>query len=209
MEKTNKVIKYLILTDIAFWTGWGMVTPVFAIFVVDRIIGGTALVVGISTAIFYLLRSSLVFPFASILDKHEGDRDDYFFLVAGNFISALVPFGYIFAVYPWHIYVLQVFYGIGISMALGGWRAIFTRSITKGKEAREWALDDASLSLGVAVAGVVAGFFITQWGFTVTFTIAGSLAMLSVLMLLKLRKDIEGVFNRSFTKNIREIFFKK
>jgi len=209
MVKVNKVIKYLILTDIAFWMGWGMITPVFAIFVVDRIVGGTALVVGIATAIYWILRSSLVFPFATILDKHEGDRDDYFFLVSGNFIAALVPFGYIFAVYPWHIYVLQVFYGIGISMAMGGWRAIFTRNITKGKEASLWAIDDASLGWGVAIAGLITGLLITKFGFVVTFTIAGSLAMLSVFLLLRLRKEIEGVFDRKFPFNIKNIFFNK
>jgi len=202
----NKIIKYLILTDIAFWTGWGMITPVFAIFIVDRIIGGTALTVGIAIAIYYFLRASLVFPFASILDKYSGDKDDYLFLVAGNFISALVPFGYVFAVFPWHIYLLQVFYGIGIAMSLVGWRAIFTRNITKGKEASQWAVDDAALCFGTAVAGVVTGLIITQWGYVVAFSVAGSFAMISVVILLRLRKEIEGVFNRKFPFNIRDIF---
>jgi len=205
----NKIIKYLVLTDIAFWTGWGMITPVFAIFVVDRIVGGTALTVGIATAIYYILRATLVFPFASILDKYRGDKDDYLFLVAGNFVSALVPFGYVFAVFPWHIYLLQVFYGIGIAMSLVGWRAIFTRNITKGKEASQWAIDDASLCFGTAIAGIVTGFVITNWGYVVAFSIAGSFAMISVVVLLRLRKEIEGVFNKGFPWNIRDIFRNK
>ncbi|MFA5228180.1 MAG: MFS transporter [Candidatus Paceibacterota bacterium] len=204
--ENNKVIKNLILTDIAFWTGWGMITPVFAIFVVDRVIGGTALTVGIATAIYWILRASLVFPFAKILDKYAGDKDDYLFLVFGNFLAALVPFGYIFAIYPWHIYALQVIYGVGIAMSLVGWRAIFTRNITKGKEASEWAMDDASLSVGVALAGIFTGFVITQWGYIVAFSIAGFLAMMSVVILLCLRKQIEGVFNRKFPFNIVDIF---
>jgi MFS family permease len=210
MIKTNKVIKYLILTDLSFWMGWGMITPVFAIFIVNgKIIGGTALVVGIATAIYYISRSCLVLPFAKILDKHEGDKDDYFFLVSGNLIAALVPFGYIFAIYPWHIYVLQAFYGIGIAMALGGWRAIFTRNIPKGKEASSWARNDAILNLGVAFAGVTTGFLITKIGFEATFTIAGSLALFSVFLLLRLRKEIEGVFDKKFPFNIKQIFFDK
>ena len=71
----NKIIKNLILTDIAFWTGWGMVTPVFAIFITDRIVGGTALTVGIAVSIYWLCRSLLVFPFAKIVDKCQGQKD--------------------------------------------------------------------------------------------------------------------------------------
>lgn len=206
MTKVNKIVKYLILADIAFWTGWGLVSPVFAIFIVEKIQGGTALVVGTATAVYWFFRSLLVLPSGRLLDKYAGEKDDYLFLVAGNFISTLVLFGYIFAIYPWHIYILQAFYGIGIAMGLSGWRAIFTRNIDKGKEASEWALDDTSLSLGTAAAGIITGVLVTKMGYTITFGIAGSLGILSVLLLLCLRKEIEGVFNRRFHSNLKDIF---
>jgi len=206
MTKVNKIVKYLILADIAFWTGWGLVSPVFAIFIVEKIQGGTALVVGIATAIYWLFRSLLVLPSGRILDKYIGEKDDYLFLVIGDFIAALVLFGYIFAVYPWHIYLLQIFYGIGMAMSLAGWRAIFTRNIDKGKEASEWALDDTLLSFGTAAAGVISGLLVTELGYSITFFIAGVLGILSVVLLLCLRKDIEGVFNRNFHANLKDIF---
>lgn len=209
MAKVNKIVKYLILADIAFWTGWGLVSPVFAIFIVEKIQGGTALVVGIATAVYWLCRSLLVLPAGRLLDKYVGEKDDYLFLVAGNFIGTMVLFGYIFAIYPWHIYMLQAFYGIGLAMGLSGWRAIFTRNIDKGKEASEWALDDTSLSLGTAAAGITTGFLVTKTGYAVTFGLAGSLGLLSVIVLLCLRKDIEGVFNRKFHSNLKDIFRSK
>ena len=208
MTKVNKIIKYLILTDIAFWTGWGFITPIFAIFIVDKIVGGNALVVGIATAVYWFSRSLLVFPFGLILDKHEGEKDDYLFLVAGNFIVALTLFVYIFAIYPWHIYILQAFCGVGVAMSLGGWRAIFTRNIDKGREATEWSLDDTFLSVGTAAAGVASGFVIVNFGYTFTFIFAGSLGILSVIILLSLRKEIQGVFNRDFYSNLMSIFKK-
>ncbi len=206
MTKVNKIIKYLILTDIAFWTGWGLVTPVFSIFIVDKIQGGSALVVGIATSIYWAFRALLVLPSGKTLDKYMGERDDYLFLVAGNFIATLVIFGYIFAVYPWHIYILQAFYGIGMAISLVGWKSIFTKNIDKGKEASEWALDDTLLSLGTALAGIGTGLMVTNLGYTTTFTIAGVLGVVSVIILLRLRKDIEGVFNRRFRSNLKEIF---
>jgi len=47
--KVNKIIKYLLLSDLVFWTGWGLVSPILAIYVVRQIAGGTELVVGIAT----------------------------------------------------------------------------------------------------------------------------------------------------------------
>ncbi len=206
MTKVSKIVRCLILADISFWTGWGLVSPIFAIFIVEKIQGGTALVVGTATAIYWIFRSLLVLPSGRLLDKYAGEKDDYLFLVVGNFIASLVLFGYIFATYPWHIYLLQAFYGIGIAMALSGWRAIFTRNIDKGKEASEWALDDTTISLGTAAAGVLSGLLVTKMGYSFTFFIAGILGFLSIIVLLFLRKDIEGVFNRRFHSNLKDIF---
>jgi MFS family permease len=209
MIKINKIVKYLILTDIAFWTGWGLITPIFAIFIVDKIEGGNALVVGIATAIYWLIRSLLVFPFGVILDKYKGERDDYLFLVSGNFIVALALFGYVFAVLPWHIYLFQAFCGLGVAMSLSGWRAIFTKNIDEGKEATEWSIDDMMLSIGTALAGVFAGWMVLNWGYSAAFVSAGILGMISVFILLCLRHEIKGVFNRNFHSNIKDIFFDK
>jgi len=209
MIKINKIVKYLILADIAFWTGWGLITPIFAIFIVDRIVGGSALVVGIATAVYWLMRSLLVFPFGVMLDKYKGERDDYLFLVAGDFIIAVTLFGYVFATQPWHIYLFQGFCGIGMAMSLAGWRAIFTKNIDKGKEATEWSLDDTMLSVGTAAAGVISGWMVVELGYETAFISAGVLGLLSVLVLLRLRKEIEGVFDRNFHANLKDIFFDK
>lgn len=209
MIRTNKIVKNLIITDIAFWTGWGLITPIFAIFVVDRIEGGNALVVGIATAVYWLIRSLLVFPFGVMLDKYKGERDDYLFLVAGNLIVALSLFGYVFATLPWHVYLFQAFCGLGVAMSLGGWRSIFTKHIDKGKEATEWCLDDTMLSMGTAAAGVLAGFMVVKWGYVAAFASAGALGLLSVFILLLLRHEIGGVFNRNFHSNLKDIFFDK
>ncbi|MFZ3054583.1 MAG: MFS transporter [Minisyncoccales bacterium] len=209
MIKVNKIVKYLILADIAFWTGWGLITPIFAIFIVDKVVGGNALVVGIATAVYWLLRSMLVFPFGVMLDKYKGERDDYLFMVIGNLIIAITLFGYVFATLPWHVYLFQGFCGIGMAMSLAGWRAIFTKNIDKGREATEWSLDDTMLSIGTAAAGVMAGWMVLEFGYDATFISAGILGLLSVIVLLRLRKEIQGVFDKNFHANIKDIFFDK
>lgn len=194
----NKVIKYLILSDLAFWTGWGLVNPVFAIFVVDKIQGGNAFVTGVASAIYWLVKSLFWIPLGMLLDSRPSERDDYFTLVVGLFLAALVPFGFIFASVPWHIYLLQAVYGIGMAMAFAGWTPIFTRHIDKGKESTEWGLSGTSLGLGTGVAGAVGGWAVTQFGFTPVFLAVGILGLAGVALLFGLKNEISGVFDHKF-----------
>lgn len=212
--KINRIVKYLILSDIAFFTGWGLITPVFPIFVIDKIQGGTALVVGIASAIYWMVKALLEFPIGTLLDRHAGEKDDYLFLITGFFIASLVPFGYINALYPWHIYLLQFFYALGMAMAISGWRAIFTKNIDKGKEASEWSLDNSLLGFGTGAAGIVSGYMVLKFGFSASFFAAGLLGLAGVFVIFALRNEmnvsVKGVhanimdfFSNGRKKNIR------
>jgi MFS family permease len=192
----NKVIKYLILSDLAFWSGWGLMTPVFAIFIVEKIQGGDAFVAGLASTVFWIVRSTFRVPIGILLDTRPSERDDYFTLVSGLFIASVVPFGYLFAKIPFHIYILQGIYGLGLAMAFSGWTAIFTRHIDKGKESTEWGLDATSIGFGVGIAGAIGGWLVAKFGFEPVFIMVGILGLVGVGLLFGLRNEIKGVFDR-------------
>jgi len=204
--KFNKIVKYLILSDLIFYAGWGLITPIFAIFIVNNIQGGTILIAGIASSIYWVLKSVLRVPIGIFLDKHKGEKDDYFFLVFGLLIAALIPFGYIFSKLPWHIYVLQTIYAIGMAMSLSGWSAIFTRHIDKGKEATEWGLDATSYGIGTGVAAAVGGLAVTKFGFNPVFIAVGIMGLIGVVLLLGIRNKIKGVFDGAHPFSLKEIF---
>lgn len=191
----NKVIKFLILSDLAFFTGWGLISPIFAIFIVDKIVGGSVFVVGIASAVYWIVKSLVRIPIGVFLDACPSEKDDYFSLVAGLFIAALVPFGFVFAKIPLHIYILQGIHGFGLAMSLSGWTAIFTRHIDKGRESTEWGLDATSIGLGTGIAGAVGGWAVTQFGFAPVFMVVGILGLIGVALLFGLRNEIRGVFD--------------
>lgn len=207
--KLNRIIKYLILADLAFWSGCGLIAPVFAIFIADNIVGGNAVVAGIAFGIYWTVKSFFQYPIGLYLDGNRGDKDDYFFLVFGFLISSLVPVGYTFVQYPWQVFILQVFYGIGMAMSIAGWRALFTRSIDKGQESGQWSLDDALLGFGQGIFGLVSGLAVFYFGFKFTFIISSCLGLMSVILLLQLRSNIKGVFDENILVNFRKIFLKK
>ncbi len=202
----NKVIKFLILSDLAFWTGWGLINPIFAIFVIDKIQGGNAFVVGVAAAIYWFTKSLLRIPIGVFLDTCPSEKDDYLSLVAGLFIASLIPFGYIFAQTPLHIYILQGIYGVGLAMSLSGWVAIFTRHIDKGRESTEWGLEATALGLGTGAAGIVGGWAVTQFGFNPVFIVVGILGLIGVALLFGLRNQIRGVFDHGLHFSLGDVF---
>src|SRR3989344_6231300 len=157
----NGLVKVLITSDFFFNLGWGLLAPIFAIFILERITGGDSLkaaeIAGFSALFYWITKSIFEIPIGWFLDKKYGERDDFWFMVVGTFISAIVPIGYLFSSTAWHIYLFQIIHAIGMAMALPSWLAIFTRHIDKGKEAFEWSIETTSIGAGAGIAGGIGG----------------------------------------------------
>lgn len=208
--KINKVIQYLILSDVIFWSGWGLISPIFAVFVVKEIKGGTVAVVGIATAIYWILKSLLRIPIGIFLDNRKGEEDDFWFLFFGLIITALVPFGYLMASFPWHIYFLQIIFAFGMAMALSGWTAIFTRHIDKGKEATEWGIYGTLTGLAIGIAGATGGLIAFAFGFEFLFVLVGALGILAAFLLFSILKFLSPrAIDKGMIFSLKELFQKE
>lgn len=193
-KSINKVIKTLIVSDFFLNSAWGLIAPVFALFIVQNItVGNTteaAKVAGFATLFYWTTKAILQIPIGKYLDKNHGERDDYWFMVIGTFLLCLAPFGFLISSLPWHIYILQVLHAIAMAMNIPAWYAIFTRHIDKGKEAFEWGLNSTSLSFGIGITGAVGGVMASLFGFKIIFILVGIFNIISALILLLIRKKI-------------------
>jgi len=190
MFKINRVIKILILSDLALLTGLGLVAPIFAIFLTERIQGGNVEVAGFAASIYWIVKSLVMIPFGRYLDKNHGEKDDLCFVVLGNLLAALVVFGYIFSSKPWHIYFLQTMYAVGMGMNIPGYTAIFTRHIDQGKEAFDWSVRGSLVGLGTGLAGAVGGMIAHRFGFDVLFIGVGLFILISAFLPLLIKGEI-------------------
>ena len=154
LKSINKVIKILILSDFFLLSAWGLISPILAIFIIGNIKNGDVKVIGIAVGIYWLTKSILQIPIGKYLDRTHGEKDDFYFLVLGTFLSSLTPLGYIFSFLPWHIYILQSIHAFGIAMSIPAWGGIFMRHIDKGKEAFSWSLESSSIGIGAGIAGI-------------------------------------------------------
>lgn len=193
-KNINKTIKTLIISDFFLNSGWGLLAPVFAIFLVQKIAAGSAAegakIAGFASLTYWIVKSSLQIPIGQYLDKNHGEKDDFWFMVLGTFLAGLTPFGYLISYFPWHIYVFQVVHAVGMAMVIPSWNAIFTRHIDKGREAFEWSLESTSLGFGAGLAGAVGGILVAIFGFKVIFVLVGVFTMVSASLLALIHKEI-------------------
>jgi len=195
--KINKVIKVLILSDIALISGFGFLAPIFAIFLTERIQGGNIEVVGYAAAVYWIVKSIIIVPFGRYLDKNHGEKDDLWFIVIGNLLAASVIIGYIFSSLPWHIYALQVIYAISMAMNVPAYTAMFTRHIDKGSEASDWSIRSCFIGFGAGIAGALGGIIANRFGFNTLFVGVSVFILISALLPLLIYRKISSKDKRA------------
>ena len=159
----NRVIKILIASDLFLQSGWGLIGPIFAIFLTRQIEGGSLGMVGFVAATYWLTKS-VVQPFiAHNLDKNHGERDDFVFLIFGMYVANLIPLGYIFASLPWHIFALEFVRGLAMACVVPTWAAFFTRHINKGREAFSWSLESTGIGFAAGLALIGTKFLVNPF----------------------------------------------
>lgn len=190
--KINHVIKTLVVSDFFINAGFSVFAPIFAVFVTKQIPNGSLQVIGFAAALTQIFKVTLQIPIARYLDKNHGEYDDFYSMIFGSFLISIVPFLYLFATMPVHVYVFSAIYGVGLAFLVPPWYAIFSRHLDKMKENVEWSMD--SVAIGIASAGTAAlgGVLATRLGFEAVFILGGSLAILGSIQQIKIYKDLKA-----------------
>ncbi len=198
--KINHVVRTLVLSDFFINAGFSVFAPVFAIFVTKQVSGGSLAVVGFAAAIFQIFKSGLQIPIAKYLDKNHGEYDDFYSMVLGTTLVALVPFLYLFATKATHVYIIQAIYGIGASFAIPPWYAIFSRHLDKMQENVEWSLDSIAIGVGAAASAALGGLLAEKFGFQFVFLLGGMLAIFGAVQQIKIFKDLKGKVSQGMVR---------
>ncbi len=182
--RVGRVIKYFILADLALLAGWGLVGPVFSIFVIERVAGATLVTVGIAAGIYWVLKSLLQLPIATYLDRKTGERDDFLALIIGLFVSAFTAIAYNFITQVWHLYLVEIIHAMAFALYVPAWSAMFSRHVDKDRVSFDWSLDSTVAGLSAGVSGILGGVIANTWGFHWVFTLAGILSAVSAFVLI-------------------------
>lgn len=189
--KLNHVILIIVLAYFVLTAAAGFLPPIFAVFITTQIAGATVAGVGIAITIYWATKSVLQLFVARFIDKNHGEIDDFYFMIAGGLLNAVLISLYYFATHIVHVYLLQFFIGVADAMVVPPFYAIFTRHIDKGKEGFEWALFSSfSVGAGAALGAILGGVLGVSVGFRAVFPMVGILTFIATIMLVFLRPYI-------------------
>ena len=186
----NRVIKSLIFSDFLLQSGWGLIGPIFAIFITQQIQDGSLVIVGLIAATYWFTKSAVQPFIAHFLDVKKGEKDDFKFLIIGLFLANLVPLGYVFASHLWHVFLLEIIRGMCMACVVPSRAGIFTRHIDKGWEAFSWSIESTGVGLAAAFAAAFGGIMANFLGFKAVFVLVSFFGLMSCFLLFLVRDQL-------------------
>ncbi len=192
LKSVSPVIRFLIIGDVIYYAGVGLLGPIFALFVVDTIQGGSAEVAGIAIAIYLLTKSIMQIPAGYIIDKICGERDDFWFMFIGLLAASIIQFFYIFVSTPMELFILQFLLGIALAFNFPSFMALFTRHISEKREATLWSIYYTLFDLASSGAAAIGGILAVIFGFKVIIVIGSIIGIIGALSLLPIRDHIRA-----------------
>lgn len=188
--KVNIVIKTLITSYVIVLAGWGMITPIIAVFITEKIPQATIETVGLAMSLYALTRSIVQLPIARFLDLKRGERDEFYSLFFGYLIIGVAAFLYSKVETIKVLYFVQFIYGIGDALLYPAWGALFMKHIDKRSEATESSLYQTSADITTAISASLGAFLVGAFGYQTVFSIVCAITLAACLTLIPLYKEL-------------------
>ncbi len=205
----NRVIKHLVVSDFIFNFAFGLMAPIFAIFILKNVAGSSLRVIGLATTCYWIARTLSTVPLSRFMDKTDGERDEYYFSIIGSFLIASVPLFYLLIRLPWHLYLIQFVYGLANSLAVPAWRILFTDHIDKGRTGFEWSLEDIAIGISVGLSAFLGSIVAEKFGFRVVLVMISIFGYLATLVLIPLHREAKTLAEIKKEKRLRYILEKR
>lgn len=192
MFNFSSVIRWMIISDLIVVGSYGLLGPIFAVFITDYIEGANIQVAGIAMTIFLITKSIAQIPLATVIDKIKGEKDDFWVVFIGSIIMSLIPLAYIFIHTVPQLYLVQAIYGAVTAATFPAYMAIFHRHLDKGKEGTELGVYYTLTDIGSAVTGAIGGSLAYYLGFKWVFILVMIFNLLGSLCLIFIKRDMKS-----------------
>ncbi|MDI6717936.1 MAG: MFS transporter [Patescibacteria group bacterium] len=180
----NRIIKFFVISDLMFLGGWGLIVPLFSVFLLQDVPNTTLFSVGVIIASYWIVRSVVQMPVAIYLDKREGEKDDFYTLILALMLAGLTAMLYLLVKSVSGALIVAVLQGIAFGLYVPSWSAIFSRHLDKNHYAFDWSLDNTTIGLASGVSAFIGGGMAKFLGFEAVFILVSILSFLSAFMLL-------------------------
>ena len=183
----NRVIQLLLMFLFVVNVGEGFLAPIYAVFVTKEIAGATLATVGFAFALLAIVKSLLQVPIARRIDRKRGERDDFFVMLAGAALGAIVCTLLIFVHTVWQLYGISMLSGVASACLMAAYYALFSRHVDHNSLGFEWSLFSVwGLTVSAALGGALGGVIADALGFRTTFFLGAVSYVLAALVLIVL-----------------------
>lgn len=179
----------LLAYDFLLQFAFGLLSPIFAVFVLKALPGSSLKVIGTATACYWIARVLTTVPLSRFMDRTDGEKDEYYFLLTGSLVISIVPLLYLMMKMPWHLYLIQLLYGVANSMAVPGWRILFTDHLDKGSTGYEWSLDDIAVGVSIGASAYIGARLAETFGYGMVLGTLSLLSFSATALLFSLRHE--------------------
>ncbi len=174
----NKVLRTLVLSDLFILSSFGLIQPIFAVFILKNIPGATLTAVGIAATIELFTKAVFQIIVGKWTDEEKGNCRELYTLLAGSLLISVVPLGYAFVRTTAMLYFLQFLIGLGQALSYPSWRVLFTRYTSRDRTGYEWGLYDTVVGLGAAAAAAIGAYVAEQYSFAYLFVFVSAMSFI-------------------------------
>lgn len=182
--KVGRVVKFFVISDFFLLAGWGLIDPVFSVFIIQRVVGGTLTVIGIAAAIYWIIRSLAQIPIAEMLDRIPGEHDDFMALIGGLMLVGISAIAMCWVTQVWELYLIHAVQAVAFAFYYASWPTIYSRHLDKESISLDWSLDSSVSGIGAGITGFLGGVIADTLGYNWVFVGAGIMAFIAAFVLL-------------------------
>lgn len=205
----NRVIRLLIMSDLILGFAFGLLAPIFAVFILKNIPGGSLKVIGLAATFYWAARVLSTIPLSRFMDRTDGEHDEFYFVIVGSFIMASVPLFYLLVNSPTQLYMIQFIYGLAGSMAVPAWRILFVDHIDRGKIGYEWSLEDIAIGCSTAISAYLGSIVAEKFGFQAVLIVLSMLGYIGTMLLIPIYRDAKSLAQIKRENRLEKILLKR
>jgi len=156
-KKINRVLIFLTFSDVFSWGTFSIISALTGLYLARKLGQNTVEYVGIGTAIYFFVRGVTQIPIGHITDKFKKDKDEIFLLALGIVLMGIPFLFYPRITQPYHYFVLQAIFGLGVALDLTSWRILFALNTDSGREGRQYATYETIMSAFTGILSIIGG----------------------------------------------------
>ncbi len=176
----NPFVRAYMVSEAMLWSAWDFVIPIFAVFIVKNISGGTIQTAAIGYSIYLITR--VIFELISgRLLSQSTNKKKLMMAIFGMLCLSISYFGFAFSQNISTVFFLYSLLGVGLGLASPAKNSLFSIHLDKNKEATEWSLADATVFISMALATALGGFIAAFYGFPTLFMLSCIVTILATI----------------------------